>query len=191
MHSKALRHAAMALFVGVAANSQAQTAPPIKPGLWQVTPQRSVNGAPPTDMADRFKGMSPQVRQKVEVGMKARGMAPAGPGGQLRVCFTKEFLDRGHWQAQTANCKTESNVRTGSHWAWHTTCTAPASETDGDAAFGDSENYVVKTSTKMMLSGKPHASQTTITAKWLGSDCGDVKPFAPPPATPPPAPPKK
>jgi hypothetical protein len=183
MRAKTLCHVALLpLFAGVVAASHAQTAPPIKPGLWQVTPQRSVNGAPPVDMGDRMKSMSPEVRKKVEESMKARGMAPAGPGGQLRVCFTKEFLDRGHWQAQTTNCKTESRVRTGSHWAWHTSCTAPASETDGEAHFGDAENYVVKTATKMTLNGKPHASQTTVTAKWLGSDCGDVKPFAPPTA---------
>jgi hypothetical protein len=185
MRSNSLRRAAvLSLLLGIAATSQAQTAPPIKPGLWQVKPERAVNGAPAVDMSDRMKSMSPEVRKQVEAGMKARGMAPAGPGGQMRVCFTREFLDRGHWQAQSPGCKTESKIRTGNTWAWHTSCTAPASETDGQASFKDSENYVVKTATKMTMNGQPHATQTTITAKWLGSDCGDVKPFAPPQAPP-------
>jgi hypothetical protein len=31
------------------------------------------------------------------------------------------------------------------------------------------------------MGGQPHSSQNTITAKWLGADCGDVKPFVAPP----------
>ena len=45
--------------------------------------------------------------------------------------------------------------------------------------FTNAENYIVKTSSTMTMGGQARSSQNTITAKWLGADCGDVKPFVP------------
>jgi hypothetical protein len=51
---------------------QAQTAPPIKPGLWQVHSEREVNGQKAPDASDRMKDMSPEKRARFEAMMKAR-----------------------------------------------------------------------------------------------------------------------
>src|SRR6202795_643645 len=46
--------------------AQAQTAPPIKPGLWQVHSEREVDGkkVQMPDMSERFKDMPPETRKK-------------------------------------------------------------------------------------------------------------------------------
>ena len=49
-------------------------------------------------------------------------------------------------------------------------------EGDGEAIFPSSENYVVKSSGVITDEGKASTTRSTITAKWLAADCGDLKP---------------
>lgn len=158
----------------------AQNAPPIKPGLWEVQSERLVDGKPMPDMAQRMKDMPPEARARMEALMKARG---SGIEGGLKICHTKESLDQGRWHDAQTRCKTDFGTRTGSVWKWHSSCGEPtASETDGEVTFTNPENYTVKTSMTMTMKGQARTSQMTMTAKWLGSDCGAVKPFTPPAA---------
>ncbi|MGH9553858.1 MAG: hypothetical protein ACRD3W_31055, partial [Terriglobales bacterium] len=77
---------AFALVAG-ACCAQAQTAPPIKPGLWQVHSEREVNGQKAPDASDRMKDMSPEKRARFEAMMKARGIETGSPG-MTKMCFT-------------------------------------------------------------------------------------------------------
>jgi hypothetical protein len=162
--------------------AQAQPAPPIKPGLWQVNLQRAVDGHAAPTPSDRLNNLPPEMRAKVEAGMKARGME-VGAGGDMKVCHTKESLAQGHWSREGTSCKTDVKTRSAASWTWHTSCTQPPTETDGETLFTNAENYIVKTSSTMTIQGQARTSQNTITAKWLGADCGGVKPFGPPSAT--------
>jgi hypothetical protein len=69
---------AFAMVAGACA-VQGQTAPPIKPGLWQVHSEREVNGQKAPDASDRMKNMSPEQRARFEAMMKARGIETASP----------------------------------------------------------------------------------------------------------------
>jgi len=157
----------------------AQTAPPIKPGLWEVQMER--DGAAPQmpDMSEHLKNMSPEQRKQVESMMKERGVDMSGGAGKIRMCLDKESLNEGHWQGkEESRCKTDFSSRSSSSWKWHSSCTDPKSETDGEANFSNAENYVVKTSTTLSVNGQPKTSQSTIRSHWLGTDCGDVKPIS-------------
>jgi len=153
--------------------------PPIKPGLWEVKGEREGDGAKTAQSADRMKNLSPEVRAKIDAMMKEKGMAPgAGAGGATRVCFTKDSLDAGRWQNST-RCKTDYGARSNALWKWHSVCTEPASVIDGEAVFANAENYTVNTSTTSTFRGEARTSHMTIRAKWVGADCGDLKPFDP------------
>jgi hypothetical protein len=52
--------------------------------------------------------------------------------------------------------------------------------TEGESVFSTPENYTVKTVTTMAMDGREQISHMILTSKWLGADCGDVKPVAPP-----------
>ncbi len=177
MHSTACRSIAVATLVACAAVSAHAQTPPIKPGLWLVTPQPSAGAAARPDMSERMKNLSPAARQQVEASLKSRGVEMSG--ADFKICHTKESLEKGHWQGARAGCKTDFKTRSGATWAWHSSCTQPPSETDGEISFTNAEAYVVKTSSVLTLNGQPRSSQRTIDAKWLASDCGDVKPFNP------------
>jgi Protein of unknown function (DUF3617) len=170
----------MACAAGLA---QAQTPPPIKPGLWQVQTEREVDGqtAQMPDLSEHLKNLPPESRRQVEAMMKQRGVDVSAGGGAMRICMTNESLARDQWRGEQGNCKTDFRSRSGSAWRWHTSCQDPASETDGEASFPGPETYTVKTVTTMRAQGEPKTTRMMMTSKWLGADCEDVKPINPKP----------
>ena len=70
-----------------------------------------------------------------------------------------------------------SAPQTASAWKWHTTCPKSGYEADGEAIFTDPENYTVQSTSVSKVGDKVRSSRTTMTAKWLGSDCGGVQPL--------------
>lgn len=179
MLSRAARLAlVMSTLAAVIASAQAQTAPPIKPGLWEIRSEREVDGAKAPDPNEQMKNLPPDVRAKVEAMMKQKGIG-VGEGGMSRVCLSRESLDQGQWQGQSDNCKTDFSSRSTSSWKWRSVCTRPESESDGEAVFANNENYTVKTLMKTKVQGQDRLTRMTIHAKWAGNDCGDIKPVQP------------
>jgi hypothetical protein len=177
MHRVTLRLLITAFAIAAAAfAAHAQTAPPIKPGLWQIHSEREVNGQKQPDASERMKNLSPEKRAQIEAMMKQHGIA-AGAAGMGRACYTRETLERSPWAATETDCKATFGTRSASSWKWHTTCPKSGYEADGEAVFPDPENYIVKSTSVMKLGDKVRNSQTTITAKWLGADCGGLKPL--------------
>ena len=176
MTIRTLRSCAAILLSAAPAWAQAQT-PPIKPGLWEVKSEASADGQKTTQPADRLQGLSPQVRAQLEASMKQKGVA-LGAGGVNRICFSKESMDPARW-GESASCKTDYGARSNSAWKWRSVCTQPEMTIDGEAIFANSESYTVRTTTTMQRKGEMKTSQRTIQAKWLGADCGDLKPFDP------------
>ena len=161
---------------GLAAAVGAQ-APPIKPGLWEARSDREVDGKTASQPAANLQNLPPAVRAQVETRMKEKGIA-LGANGVNRICMTRETLDASPWQNRGTGCKTEYRSRTGSTWKWHSSCTQPPSESDGEAVFASPESYTVSTAMTMTMRGETRTMRTTIKAKWLGADCGDLKPLA-------------
>lgn len=163
--------------------AQAQTAPPIKPGLWQVRAEREVDGqkAQAPDASERLKTLPPEARRQVEAMMKERGIDMGGGDNDMKICLSRDSLDPGQWQRHQGTCTTDYSTRIGSTWRWRTTCREPVSETDGEAHFTGPETYTVRTATRMIIQGQPRTTRMTLASKWLGPDCGDVKPITPRP----------
>jgi hypothetical protein len=177
MSALALRFALAAAAVLAPAVAAAQT-PPIKPGLWEVRSERQVDGRRAAPPGDPMKNLSPEVRARIEAQMKANGVA-VGSGGANRICLDKASLDAGRWQSRATSCKTDYSARGANRWKWHSTCTEPESTSDGEAVFTNAENYTVSTTSTHSFRGEPKTTQMTIRAKWIGSDCGELRPVDP------------
>lgn len=177
--SSFVRWRVVGLIAGCAAVAHAQTAPPIKPGLWQVSSERMVDGQKAPDLGEHMKNMPPEMRKRMEANMKQHGVDMSGGPGNMKMCMTRESMDEGRWRSEDSGCKTDFTSRTATSWKWHSTCTQPPSETDGEASFASAERYTVKANTTMTMQGQKRTSQMTMNAKWLGADCGDLKPIAP------------
>lgn len=174
LHPRVLTLAALVL---VTATAQAQTTPPIKPGLWQVQSERMSDGKKAPDLGEQMKTMSPAMRQRMEASMKQHGIDMSGPPGQMKMCQTQESLDQGKWQGEQSTCKTDFTTRSASVWKWKSSCSQPPSVTEGEAAFSGAESYTVKSTTTMTMQGQSHVTTMALKAKWLGADCGDLKPL--------------
>ena len=117
--------------------------------------------------------------------MKARGVSMPDANGATKACLTKEMFESGRWQqmATEAGCTTNYSTLSGTNWKWHTSCTALKSESDGESVFSGGESYRTKVTTTATVVGKTKTSTRIVQGKWLGADCGDVKPLAPPGAS--------
>ncbi len=172
--SAAMVACALALFAVAAV---AQTAPPIKPGLWAY----EIGGDSPADDARRAKAMQkmaslpPEARAKIEAMMKQRGVSMNGGG--LRICQTKQSLESGKWAAdKRQDCKIDFSQRNASAWKWRTTC--PDAQSDGVATFTSGNAYSVDMTTTVTKAGAPTRTMTThVKANWISADCGDLKPI--------------
>ena len=178
-----LLRALSAAGVFVACSAVAQNAPPIKPGLWEVQSEREIDGKKAPDLGEQFKTMPPAMRERMVANMKQHGIDMSGPSGQMKICQSREMLDQGRWQNEQGNCKVDFTSRSNTAWKWRSTCSQPDSVTDGEAAFAGPERDTVKSSTTMAVQGQSQVTKMTLKAKWLGANCGDLKPFQPPAAS--------
>jgi len=159
-------------------------APPVKAGLWEV--RMSVLDADgrevPAPEQAAFSRLSPEARARMAEAMKARGISMPDANGVTKTCLTKALFESGSWQqlASDAGCTTNFFTRSTTTWKWHSSCTTLKSESDGETVFSNAERYKTKVTTTSTVSGKAKTSTRMLEGKWIGADCGDVKPLSPP-----------
>jgi hypothetical protein len=161
--------------------------PPVKPGLWEARSSAlDADGrAQPGPEQAAMARLPPEVRARMADAMKARGLSMPDASGATKVCLTKEMFESGRWQQLASESGCTTNYSTlGNTWKFHSSCSALKSESDGETVFSNTESYRTKVTTTMTVSGKTNTSTRIVQAKWLGADCGDIKPFTPPAAAP-------
>jgi len=174
--------AALAVFAS-AAGAQS-----LKPGLWEITNKmQTSSGQMEAQMAQaqqQMANMPPEQRKMMEEMMAQRGMkmGAGGPGGMsVKVCMTKEMVERNEVPAQQrGDCKTTQQSRSGNTMKMAFTCTNPASSGEGQVTFASPEAYSMKMAVSTVVQGKPEKINMDGAGKWLGTDCGTVKPMAMP-----------
>ena len=133
-------------------------------------------------MNEQMAKMSPDQRKQVEEmmgknGAKAGSGAPGG-GMSVRICMTKEMVERNELPAQQGDCKTTQQSRSGNTMKMAFSCTKPPSSGEGQVTFVSPEAYTSKMVMTSMASGKPQKIDMEGSGKWLGADCGSIKPIA-------------
>jgi hypothetical protein len=184
----ALRVAA-ALPLALAATGAAHAQTHLTPGLWesQVT-MKSDNAQMDSAMAkmkEQLASMPPDKRAMVEQMMASRGMGAGGTANSFRICMTKEQAERDSVPQHDANCSQQDVTRSGNTMKYKFTCESrqghPVSGA-GEFTVNGPTAYTGHTVTTMTVQGKPTQMTADVTGKWLGADCGDVKPLQPHPA---------
>ena len=155
----------------------------LRPGLWEETVTTKSDNAQMNaameQMKQRMAQMSPEQRAAMEKMMAGRGMGMGGAPNAIRVCITREQIDRGfkpedHGHCSRSNVSTSGNVtkfefacqsERGTNVTGHGTYTEM-----GDSAFAAS-TVADTVSPKMTM----HI-QSDIAGKFVSGDCGDVKP---------------
>ncbi len=161
--------------------AQSQT---MKPGLWELSSSmKSGSGEMEKAMAQlqqQMASMSPEQRKMMQDAMGKHGvsMGSGGPGAmQLKVCLTKEMLDRNEFVTQEGDCKTQNAPRVGNTMKVSFTCTRPPSSGEGEVTFISPESYRSTMAVNSTARGKAERLDMESQGKWLTADCGSVKPI--------------
>ena len=168
----------------------AQAAGHVRPGLWEQTmavkSDNAQANAAMAQMKERLAAMPPAQREAMEKAMAARGMSMGanGSANTMRVCITKEQAERDFTPDHDGHCTRSDVVRSGNTVRFSFACTTERSSVTGKGVFTQVSDsaYTVATEADMSLHGTPSHMHTDIAAKFISSDCGNVKPVEAPPA---------
>jgi hypothetical protein len=185
--NRSTRFLASVLLAGTALGAGAQS---MKPGLWEITHKMgSSSGEMEKAMADMQKQMAemtPEQRKMMQdmMAKQGGGMSPgmgAGGASSMKVCISKEMAERNEvGSSQQGDCKQTNSARSGNTMKFAFTCSNPQSSGEGQVTFVSPEAYTMKMTSNTMMRGKAEKMTMDASGKFLSSDCGNIKPMAPP-----------
>ena len=159
----------------------------LKPGLWEISNKMQTgSGQMEKEMArmqQEMASMPPEQRKMMQDMMAKQGvgMGAGGPGTMtVKVCMTREMVERNDLPSQQGDCKHTNSARSGNTMKTSFTCTNPPSSGEGQFTIQSPEAYTMKMEVKSTGGGKPRAVRMDANGKWLGTDCGSIKPIQPP-----------
>lgn len=162
---------------------------PIKPGLWEMrSEQMLIDGKPLPDMSAQMeqamKNMPPQMRAQMQAKMKSMGVevtgGMGGAGTTVKVCLSKEMVEQDRWQNTQSGCTTKTMTRSGNTLKWAVQCTQPPAHGEGTTTFNGMDAFSSQVSMTSQRDGRNSTMNMKSSGKWLGANCGDIKPVAMP-----------
>lgn len=172
------------LALGACAFAASTYAQDLKPGLWEISQNmKSGSGELERNMAQMQKqlaSMPPEQRRMVEEMMAKQGVAKGaggGAGGSSRICLTKEMIERNEMPANRGDCRMTKRERRGNIMDVAYQCAAPPSSGEGRYTVVSPEAYTMKMTVRTTVQGKSETMTMDGSGKWLGANCGNVKPM--------------
>ena len=165
---------------GAAVQAQTQAA-----GLWEHTMTvQSSSGeieAARTQLQQQLAAMPPDKRRQIEEMMASRGVKLNAQGTTLKVCIGKEQAARPAQPPMSGDCRQSDVQRSANSMRYKFACTTPQKvEGEGEVTWSGDKSYAGTSTVTSQVNGKPQQMRMTMNGRWLGADCGDVKPLAAP-----------
>jgi len=157
----------------------------MKPGLWEMhqTPEFSPEQQAKMEQAQKaMASMPPEQKAMMEKMMAQRGVSMNMSGGTITVktCLSKEQAERNAPPVTDAKSRCTHDVkRNGNTIHTHFSCMDPASEGDSDVTL-TGNGFTSKTRVTHQRNGKTETVSISGDGRWLGTDCGDLKPVGTP-----------
>jgi hypothetical protein len=154
----------------------------MQPGLWEQTmTMKSASGQMEAQMAQmqqQMANMPPEQRKMVEDMMAKQGVGMgAGRSPTIKMCISPEQAERAELPQQEGNCRQEMLERSGSTMRYRFSCTGtPPTSGEGEYTLASPTSYSGRTTVLTQVQGKPEKMEMTQTGRWLGADCGAIKP---------------
>lgn len=154
----------------------------LAPGLWEhsvtVNTQTGRVEAAMAQMQKQLAAMPPAQRKQFEAMMAQQGMSMGGPGkpNTLRFCLTPEQAANDQIP-QEKDCKQQSLQRSGNVIKFKFACAGnPPSSGEGEYTLISDKAHKGRITIDTVADGKPERLNMDQSARWLGADCGNVKP---------------
>ena len=157
----------------------------LQPGLWDMTSKMSSsNSEMQRAMAlaqAQMANLPPEQRKMMEEMMNKQGvgMSPGG-GTAVRICLTREMVERDSIPGQQGNCQTTSSPRVGNTMKVSFSCTNPSSSGDGTVTFLSPSAYTSRVNVRSVQGGKTETLNIESSGQWVSADCGAIKPIGAP-----------
>jgi hypothetical protein len=133
------------------------------------------------EMRQQMASLPPEQRKQMEDIMARQGVQMGPSGHSVRMCLTKEMVERNEIPATQGDCKVTQQQRTGNTMKAAFSCSNPPSTGESVVTFTSPEAYTMKTTASGNVGGKAEKMTVEGTGRWVSADCGSVKPMAPPP----------
>jgi hypothetical protein len=159
----------------------------MKPGLWEITQRPELDPQRRAQMEKAQQAMANMPaaqRQQMEQMMAQRGLSLQMNGGTitLKTCVTAEQAARHQTPVGDGKQRCSQEVRRSGN-VIHTQFACPESGTEGEAVttLSGAEGFASTVTMRQMRKGKQETSRISGSGRWLGSDCGAIKPMPPGP----------
>jgi hypothetical protein len=145
----------------------------LKPGLWEMTVKsdavKSMPNIPPAQL-EQMRKMGIDVPQ-----MKDGAML-------TKVCISKKMAERDEPPVTAQNqagCQPKNYQRSGNGYSVDVVCDGPMMKGEGKArgTFAGGEKFTSTYDFNGSMHGQPVSQHQESSGKWLGADCGSVKPL--------------
>lgn len=161
------------LFSSVVLSATAGAVDKMKPGLWEMSTK--------SDMMKNMPKIPPaQLEQMRKMGMPVPDMQDGAI--ITKMCVTKEMTERDQLpqtsQHQTG-CQSKNYQRSGNSYSVDIVCDGANVKGEGKVKgiFSSGESYTSIYDFKGLSHGRPLSQHIESAGKWLGANCGDVKPM--------------
>jgi len=153
----------------------------IKAGLWEHGYDMKSSDprveAAMKQMQQSMASLPPDQRKMMEDMMAKQGVGIGPKGNTVRVCMTQADVERGPSQPEPG-C-TQTSKRNGNAWSMSFQCKGPPpSSGEGQVTLLSPTAYQGQFDIRVVEDGKPMKMQMSQRGKWLGADCGNVKPIS-------------
>lgn len=174
----------LALSVLALVGTTSAQAQKIRPGLWENTvSMKSSDGrleAAMAQMQEQLARMPPEQRAQVEAMMARQGLGvAAGKPNTARSCISPEMAARDQFDPGDGRCKSTGHTRNGNVVRFQFVCPGEGAQSEGEGEFtvlSDTENRG-KIRVSAARQGQTMRMEMDTHSKWVGADCGSIKPL--------------
>jgi hypothetical protein len=102
-----------------------------------------------------------------------------GAGGMsARICMSQQMVERSELPvSQQGNCRNTRHQRSGNTVKMAYTCTQPNSSGEGEFTLLSPQAYTSRMTVTDSAAGQAQKVTMTASGKWIGADCGGLKPL--------------
>lgn len=150
----------------------------MEPGLWEhkMTVNDSELQKAMEEARKQLANMPAAQRKMMEDMLAAQGIGIGADGTTVKVCMTKEMIERGQLPKQNQNCNQEIVEAGKNRYNVVFSCDDQSWSGISKMHFLSKKEYTGETRVIQQQNGKKEEQSITQAGKWLSADCGNIKP---------------
>jgi len=160
------------------------TAQDMKPGLWEqsnnVSSQDTQTQAAMSAIQAQLANMSPDQRKGIQQMLERNGVQmDLGAGGAIttRMCLTKEMIQRREFPVQQGDCRQKMTPVSATRMRIAFSCSKPPASGEGELTLDSDTSYRARMHIRGNEGGNRQAVDMDVSGRWLGTDCGGLRPL--------------